>query len=432
MKSVLIIAADFAPSSLPTSQRVRLFANYLVDEGWDVVVVAPRGDAYEQQVDPENDNLLDVRVEVIRSRAIPFRFTRRFRFGDVGLRSAFGLLVAANQRVHRKPVSVVLVCIPPNVVAAIAPVLSWKARVPFVVDYGDPWFSDYYLRGKGRARSVKQAAANAIAFFLERRVAQRAAGFSSVSEGTLTPIQRAIPEIRRRPRAVIPFGYDQKEIDYIRRHPRRNPLFDPDDGRIHLCYVGAIAQHMVPVVETFLRAFARVVEHETPGRLRLHLVGTSYAPRPDESDARMVRVIRELRLESSVFEYPARVPYLTALQILLDSAGGIIFGGTQSHYTASKVFPYIVTRKPTLVFANADSSLAEIARDARMECVTFRSDERLSVELVDLESAIARLIRDAKTRVVLPALPPSMSAYSAATMAQRLGQLLDEVITSHE
>jgi len=51
MKSVVIIAPDFSPSSLPPALRVRFFAEHLPDYGWQPTIITTDPVFYETTVD---------------------------------------------------------------------------------------------------------------------------------------------------------------------------------------------------------------------------------------------------------------------------------------------------------------------------------------------------------------------------------------------
>jgi hypothetical protein len=106
-------------------------------------------------------------------------------------------------------------------------------------------------------------------------------------------------------------------------------------------------------------------------RVRLHFVGTDYAHSgPDRRY--ILRLAQNIGLGSQVEEHPRRVPYLTALQILLDSHALTVVGSTESYYTPSKIFPYILAEKPLLAVFHENSSAVRVMRDTGAgEAVTF-------------------------------------------------------------
>ena len=113
MKRVLIIGADFAPSSYPPALRVRYFAQHLKEFGWEPVILTTDPRHYETAIDEENQKLLSADLEVIRTQAIPAALTRRFHFGDLGLRSLWHHWRAINRICRERRVDLIFVPIPP-------------------------------------------------------------------------------------------------------------------------------------------------------------------------------------------------------------------------------------------------------------------------------------------------------------------------------
>ena len=69
--------------------------------------------------------------------------------------------------------------------------------------------------------------------------------------------------------------------------------------------------------------------------------------------------------------------YLDALQVLLESDAVTLIGSDAPHYTASKLFPYIMAQKPLLVIVHENSSVAWIADQTRAgRVVTFNNADR--------------------------------------------------------
>jgi hypothetical protein len=105
--------------------------------------------------------------------------------------------------------------------------------------------------------------------------------------------------------------------------------------------------------------------------MRLHFVGTDYA-HAGAARHQLLPLALQMGMEQQVDEHPCRVPYLTALQILLDSHALVVVGSTESHYTPSKIFPYILAKKPLFGIFNESSSVVGILRDTGAgEVVTF-------------------------------------------------------------
>jgi hypothetical protein len=164
----------------------------------------------------------------------------------------------------------------------------------------------------------------------------------------------------------IQLGVEPADFEYLRAHPRKNSIFRRDDGLRHISYVGRGGPDMLPVLRVLFRSMRHLaeVEPDLMRPVRFHFVGTNYAT------GSMVRELvmplaRELSVDSFVEEHPGRVAYLEAVQILLDSAALLVPGSTSSHYSASKLFPYILANRPLLPIFHSASSVVRILEETR-------------------------------------------------------------------
>src|SRR6202040_3192980 len=102
----------------------------------------------------------------------------------------------------------------------------------------------------------------------------------------------------------------------------------------------------------------RAAEPELAARLRLNFVGTSN--RAGEASGWPVRSLAEAEgVAEAVHETPSRVPYLSALGLLVRSHGVLLIGSDEPHYTASKIYPArMCGRAFLLLFHRASSAHA--------------------------------------------------------------------------
>src|SRR5260221_72781 len=132
-------------------------------------------------------------------------------------------------------------------------------------------------------------------------------------------------------------------------------------------------------LRAFFKALAAMV-HKQPGlrqSLRLHFVGTDYAP-AERAQKSVEPLAAEFGVADLVSEQPQRIPYFQALQCLLDADALIVPGSDDPGYTASKLYPYILARKPLLAVFHESSSVVSVLRATNAgTVVTFASEENL-------------------------------------------------------
>ena len=144
MKKVLIIGSDFAPSSLPPATRIRFFASHLAEFGWEPVVLTTKPEFYDWPIDSENEKLLPESLKVVRTDAWSPRWTRKIGFGDVGMRSLWNHWKAIKQICRTQKINLLFIPVPPYVPMVLGRMAHRKFGIPYVVDYIDPWVTEYY------------------------------------------------------------------------------------------------------------------------------------------------------------------------------------------------------------------------------------------------------------------------------------------------
>lgn len=309
MRRVLIVGADFTPSSHPNALRMRFFAQHLSEFGWEPIVLTTDPGYYETLIDPENEKLLPAGIEVIRTRAWPVKLTRKFGFGDLGLRSLWHHWRALSSLIRKRKIDLIFIPVPPNPTIVLGRLAYVRFGIPYVVDYQDPIASDYYWTLPRSKRPPKHALAYFMGRLMERFGIAKVTQIVGVSKGTTDIVAARYPWLGRVVATEIPLGGEPADFEYLRSHPRRNLIFDPADGYLHVSYIGAYALAMAPIVRTLFAAFARLRELDSQmfSRVRLHFVGTSYAGSKEVREA-IQPMATEFGLTDLVIEHPAESP----------------------------------------------------------------------------------------------------------------------------
>src|SRR5207245_72461 len=141
MKNVVIVAPHFPPSNLASVHRSRYFAMHLRDFGWQARVLSVDSAYYEEELDPELEQLLPSDVEVIRTKAFPTVPVRVI--GDISIRSFWWQYRALCRLLKKERIDLVYIPIPPNYSAMLGPLVHRKFGVPYAIDYIDPWVNTW-------------------------------------------------------------------------------------------------------------------------------------------------------------------------------------------------------------------------------------------------------------------------------------------------
>jgi hypothetical protein len=410
VKHVIIVAPSFAPASNPPTQRVRFFARHLPTFGWRPTVLSVDPRFYEDRLDPEIESLVPRGLDVIRTPAWPARVTRRLGVGDLGIRAYLPM-----RRVLRTlRADALLIPGPPWHTFLLGPAM----RVPYVLDYIDPWVNSAGADGRWWTKAFWY---RQVALVLEPRAVRGASQITAVSDGTNDGVRARYPWLPAERCTGIPYGIEPSDFDALRAKPRPQHIWPAGDGNIHLVSVGAMLPNGY---ETLRGLFAAIRERADP-RLRLHFIGTTYEANPR---SRLVEPIaREMGLGDIVTEHPARVPYLDALNLLCSADGIVALGSSEAHYTASKIFPSIFARRPLLAIYHEASSVCDVLRRSRGGTLVTYSDQNRAESQV---SEIADGIRCMFAYDAAAVRWDVFDEYTAERMTERLAAVLDRCVSS--
>jgi len=427
VKTVAILAPDFPPSSLPPSVRIRLFVSHFASFGWRPIIITTDPAFYDAQGDADNERLLPPNLEIIRTRAIPLRFARRFGFGDIGIRSLLPQWRALVSLCRAKRVDLIFCSVPPYITMLLARMAFERFRIPYVIDYQDPWTTNYYWKLPRSQRPPKWLLAYVLARAVEPIAVRRAAHLVAVSQGTLDQVVEHHPLLTTTPSTPIPFGFEQADFDFLRRRPRSNPIFDPGDGLLHISYVGAYTVAMEPAMRGLFSAIQShcKVNSRHAVQLRVHFVGTTYS---GANTPRVLPLACEYGLQDFVTEWTPRVPFLDSLQIMLDSRLLLIVGSEEAHYSSSKVFPYLLSGRPILAVVHEGSDIVGFLKSSgNTQTVTFNHLQTPQSRVPEILFALGCLLAEPE-----PASPDGSSTIpddlSASSMARRLAGVFDRVV----
>ncbi|HKO62337.1 MAG TPA: glycosyltransferase, partial [Pyrinomonadaceae bacterium] len=216
MNRVLIIGADFSPSSLPPATRIRFFATHLAEFGWEPIVLTTKPEFYDWPTDPENESLLPESLKVVRTDALSAGWTRKIGFGDIGMRSLWSHWRAIKQICAKQRVDLIFIPVPPYVPMVLGRMAHRKFGIPYVVDYIDPWVTEYYWKVPRAQRPPKWPLAYSLSRLLEPYSLKRVAGITGVSKGTTDSVVNRYRYLADGQATEIPYGAEARDFEYVR------------------------------------------------------------------------------------------------------------------------------------------------------------------------------------------------------------------------
>jgi len=431
-----MIAPHFPPDTGAATHRVRLLAPYLREFGWEPTVLTVERSANEGRQDLELEAMVPADLRVVRAPAWRSSWTRKIGIGDIGIRAFRGLYREACRLLTEEKYDALFITIFPTYPALLGPLLKSRFHIPFVLDYIDPWVSAWGREvggGKNGAVDVKSRLTRFAALRLEPFAVRAADAVTAVSAGTYEMIGQRIPELKRIPCAAIPYGGDAADFAHLRKSRRANTWFDANDGKFHICYVGTL----LPLGFTTLRAvFAglELLRESAPqayDRIHMHFFGTSNQTAGDPQ-ARVLPIAREFGIEDRVTEHPLRVAYLDALRVQVDASAILLMGSSEPHYTASKLYPALLSKRPLLAVYHSESSVAEImshvAGPPAAHLITYSARDPVESHTGAIAAAFQSLVEHPFPEPIeWPAV--ELDALSARSLAGELAHVLDRVAT---
>jgi hypothetical protein len=264
-------------------------------------------------------------------------------------------------------------------------------------------------------------------------VLRAADGLTAVSAATLDEALARSPALRPPPMLELPIGGEPADFAALAARPRPNAWFDPRDGLRHLVYAGTLLPLGFETLRALLLALVALREGEPDlaASLRLHFFGTSNQTATD-APPRVLPMARDLGVADLVTEHPPRLDYLDALTVQVQATALLLLGSSERHYTASKLYPALLARRPVLALYHEASSVVEIlrraARSPSVRWVTYDDETRAGDRVAAITAELAAL-------AAAPEYDPAdvdlevLDEFSAARLAARLGAFLDEIVS---
>jgi len=421
---VALVSGHFAPSNLVGAHRARLWSRYLPEFGWEPIVVTGDPKAYEEKPDPDLERLVAPGLRVIHAATLSIGPVRTV--GDVGVRAFWGCYRALATLAANRQVDFILVTIPSNFLAPVGRLVHRRYGVPFGIDYQDPWVNRWpgvdspFTRAWGSYHLAK---------LLEPWAVRDAALITGMAPGYVSGMLERNPAVAQRAVvAYMPMGAAPEDFDLVRELRRRPFLFEPGDGLFHMIYAGALLPAGVVVLDAFLAGLRalRDIAPETASRLRVHFVGTGRSP-DDPQGHRVLPRAREMDVQDMVSEHPHRIGYVDTLNHLELGDAVLVLGSTERHYTPSKVFQAILSKRPVFALLHAESTAVGMIRAARAGRVLSLTEHTMpgpNAIATELQALMGDPTFDAR-EVDAVAFEPYSAKESARSLAHALDRACD-------
>lgn len=417
---LLLVSPRFPPTSAADAQRLRLLLPHLAAEGCSAEVLAVDPAYCSEGLDFWQSEHLPEALPIHRVTGLSQRWARLPGLGSIEARCYGGLAQAGTLLLRKKHFDAVYFSSTAFGTFRLGPL--WKRRhgVPFVLDYQDPWVNDHYRRHPEISPPggwLKYAVVDKLHRLHEPRVLRHAAGYTAVSAAYPAQLQARYLFAASIPSLVLPFPGSAEDFEHLEAIPANQLPFDPHDGLIHWVSIGRGGEDLHNALGGLFEAIARFAPVDLRQRLRLHFLGTSYAP-SGQGVPTITPLAARYGLGEVVEERTDRMPLSLTLATLKAADALLVLGSNDPGYTASKLVPYLLARRPLLAVMHEQSLVGEVLeRCGGGQLVRFSSN----TPTAELSDRIAkRWLASNRHAQLLPLDRAALRPHTAAGQAEQL------------
>ncbi len=431
-KTLLIPYAHWHPANLAGVHRPRLIGNFLKEFGWKTIVVTVEEKYFEETPDRDFVKTFSEDVEVYRVKA--YKITKPRLIGDIGLRAFFQMKKKCLEIIRTQQIDFIWIPIPSFYSALLGPALYTKTKVPYGIDYIDPWVRDISKNPDLRAKlSLK------IAKYLEPKAVKHASLITGVSFEYFKPMlnrnfDSKLPSLRGTTRrsnltpnnypltASFPYGFDPHDHQITLQNLTYPWQGHP--GCKHILYAGAFLPNSIFYMELFFKVIRGLKEeNRLPENIRFYFVGTGHYKHKS-----IQKIAKENNIENIVTEIRDRFPFLQVLNFLSAAYRILVLGTTEKHYTASKIFQSILSKRPVMAVFHHESTVNNIMDETNTKKYLIKytpgmKEEELQNKME--ETFMAYIKEDIQWKPDYKAL----DKYSAREGARVLAEKMNEIIS---
>ena len=419
MSKILIITSHYPPSNLAGVHRARLFAQHLPSFGWEPIILTVDEHFYEEKLDWNLCKLLPTNQRIEKVKA--FNITKPRLIGDIGLRAFFQLRKKALEIIKKEKIDFIYIPIPSFYLAMLGPYLKERTGVKYGIDYIDPWV--HIFPGSNKLFSRHWLTTH-IAKFLEPFAVRNASLISGVADGYYHAVFARNPHLKN----TCVFGsmpYGGEILDHeMAINLNLTPYLFQKKSKYQLVYAGAMLPKAYDLLEII---FSEISKHITKfEQIEFHFIGTGRTPN-DVNGFTIKPLAQKYGLwENIVFEYPQRIPYLEVL-VHLNSADAIfILGSTEPHYSPSKVYQAVLSKKNVYALLHKESTAVNVIENSGVGYV-LKFDLESGIEKIRenfIKSFFAFISNNAEL-VYSNVSKNYFNEFSAKAVTKKLTDLLD-------
>jgi hypothetical protein len=429
LKKILFISPHYPPSNLAAVHRPRLFAQHLPSFDWEPIILTVHEKFYEENLDWNLHKLIPANQRIEKVGA--FKVTKPRFIGDIGLRGFFQLRKKAFSLIQSEKIDFVYIIVPSFYTALIGRYLHRKTGIEYGIDYVDPWVHEFPGSNKILSRHWWSTR---LAKLLEPIAVKHASLITGVAEGYYQGVIERNPYLKKTCKfGAMPYGGEASDHEAVKKLNLQPYLFQKKEGVIQFVYAGAmLPKAYKPLEEIFksLYEYSKQLNNSTTQQhIEFHFIGTG--SHPNDSESYNIKPLAEKYglWNIIVFEYPKRIPYLDVLTYLNIADGVFILGSTEPHYTPSKTYQAVLSKKPIMAVLHRDSTAVNILRTTNAGLVLdFDGESGIYTIVEQFNGFLQQFISFKNDFNPVNIDREAFNQYSAKNVTEKLVGLIEEVV----
>ncbi len=361
----MIISPYFPPVNAADMHRVRTSLPYFSEFGWEAEVVTVESSFTDIGKDDLLLASLPEYLKIHTVKALKKKWTSKLGLGSVALRALWFYKRKVDSILKINRFDLIYFSTTQFPVCVLGAWWKKKFNIPYVIDFQDPWHSEYYRDKPWRERPKKYWFSYRLNKYLEPVALKHADGLIAVSEQYIADVKVRYPQIKNIAAATIAFGAFEDDLIVASKNPRNfEPLLEPRYKNV--VYIGRGGADLHKAITPLFQAIA-----DNPDlfeNIRFYFSGTSYAP-PGQGKPTIQPLAHKFGIENRVIEKTDRMPYFGTLAILQQADALFIPGSDDAKYTASKIYPYVLSGKPLLAIFHPKSPAIRVMQELGVDTV---------------------------------------------------------------
>ncbi|MBJ7958950.1 glycosyltransferase [Bacillus cereus group sp. N28] len=324
MKKILIVAYYFPPFGGVGAVRMTKLVKYFSKFGWDVTVATVNEKYYDQsQLDYDKENEIPSQVKIIRTK----RYSQFTSFKEEGLYWTVDLYRNIKKLVKNERFDFIFYTGGPFFHWVVAPLIKRYSKIPYVLDFRDPWLLTPYNNSKIR---------KVISGILEPYVIKNADIIINVTKDATDMYKNHYKFIEENKFITISNGYDPEDFIDIRNMELNLP------GR-KIVYTGKFGGFRKPL--NFLAALDKYNQKNEEKMFFIHV------------GQQEIEIQNYLENNPTIRPYVIQtgfVPYKKALEYVKASDIALIISGGHPYEPTTKIYDYIALKKSIFCINDID------------------------------------------------------------------------------